>query len=291
MTRAVELLGIGSDNLRAVPLDGLRRMRPDALAAAIDDDLAAGVTPIAVIATAGTTLTGAIDPLAELAEVCAERGVWLHVDGAYGLPAAAGPRSRRAVRRARARRLLQRRRPQVALPAEGVRRGARPRRRRRSPGRSRTSGLPAAPAARAARRRHHARVLAALPRAEALARVPGPRRRRSSARRSHGTSTRPTCCTAARRRRRTSRSPDAPPQLSIVPIRHAPAGRRRPRRPQRAPRRRDPGRRPRLPRLGAHRRPGLAPAVLRELPHDRGGRARDPRGRARPGRRLAGEAA
>ena len=62
---------------------------------------------------------------------------------------------------------------------------------------------------------------------------------------------------------------------------HAP-GRRRPRRAQRAARRRDPGRRPRLPGLGADRRPGLAPAVLRELPHDRGGRAGDPRRRARP---------
>jgi aromatic-L-amino-acid decarboxylase len=91
VTRAIELLGIGSDNLRAVPLDGLRRMRPEALARAVDADIADGVTPIAVIATAGTTLTGAIDPLAALAEVCRERGVWLHVDGAYGLPAAAVP--------------------------------------------------------------------------------------------------------------------------------------------------------------------------------------------------------
>ncbi len=63
MTRAVELLGIGSDNLRAIEIDGLRRMRPEALDAAIADDLAAGVTPVAVVATAGTTLTGAIDPL------------------------------------------------------------------------------------------------------------------------------------------------------------------------------------------------------------------------------------
>ena len=88
ITRAVELLGIGSENLRALPIDAERRMRADALAAAIDDDLDAGITPIAVVATAGTTLTGAIDPVDPIADVCAGRGVWLHVDGAYGLPAA-----------------------------------------------------------------------------------------------------------------------------------------------------------------------------------------------------------
>jgi aromatic-L-amino-acid decarboxylase len=64
-------------------------MRPDALADAIDADVASGATPVAVVATAGTTLTGAVDPTGELADVCARRGVWLHVDGAYGLPAAA----------------------------------------------------------------------------------------------------------------------------------------------------------------------------------------------------------
>ena len=88
ITRAVELLGIGSDNLRALPIDEERRMRPDALAEALDDDLADGITPIAVVATSGTTLTGAIDPIDQIADVCAGRGVWLHVDGAYGLPAA-----------------------------------------------------------------------------------------------------------------------------------------------------------------------------------------------------------
>jgi aromatic-L-amino-acid/L-tryptophan decarboxylase len=91
VTRAVELLGIGSDNLRAIPLDALRRMRPDALEDAIANDVAHGVTPIAVIATAGTTLTGAIDPIGGIADVCEPRSIWLHVDGAYGLPAASVP--------------------------------------------------------------------------------------------------------------------------------------------------------------------------------------------------------
>jgi aromatic-L-amino-acid/L-tryptophan decarboxylase len=88
ITRAVELLGVGSDRLRDVPIDAEHRMRPDLLAEAIDRDIADGVTPVAVVATAGTTLTGAIDPLAPIAEICEARGIWFHVDGAYGLPAA-----------------------------------------------------------------------------------------------------------------------------------------------------------------------------------------------------------
>ncbi|HEY7667804.1 MAG TPA: aminotransferase class V-fold PLP-dependent enzyme [Actinomycetota bacterium] len=91
ITRAVELLGIGSDNLHDLPIDEAHRMRPDALAETLDRDRAAGITPIAVVATAGTTLTGAIDPIDAIADVCAERGVWLHVDGAYGAPAASVP--------------------------------------------------------------------------------------------------------------------------------------------------------------------------------------------------------
>jgi aromatic-L-amino-acid decarboxylase len=86
--RAAELLGIGAANVRPIGLDADRRMVPGEVAEALDRDRAAGVTPVAVIATAGTTLTGAVDPIAPLAALCRERGVWLHVDGAYGLPAA-----------------------------------------------------------------------------------------------------------------------------------------------------------------------------------------------------------
>jgi aromatic-L-amino-acid decarboxylase len=91
ITRAVELLGIGSDNLRDLPVDAHRRMVPEVLADAIDHDIANGVVPVAVVATGGTTLTGAIDPIDRIADVCDERNVWLHVDGAYGLPAASLP--------------------------------------------------------------------------------------------------------------------------------------------------------------------------------------------------------
>lgn len=88
ITRAVETLGIGSRNLRAIALGPGRGLEPKELARAIDRDRADGVTPIAVVATAGTTLTGAVDPLDAIADVCDERNVWLHVDGAYGVPAA-----------------------------------------------------------------------------------------------------------------------------------------------------------------------------------------------------------
>lgn len=89
--RAVEVCGLGNSAVRRVPIDDRRRMRPDALDKALSADAAAGVVPVAVVATAGTTLTGAVDPLDEVAGVCARHGAWLHVDGAYGLPAAAAP--------------------------------------------------------------------------------------------------------------------------------------------------------------------------------------------------------
>jgi aromatic-L-amino-acid decarboxylase len=85
--KALELLGIGSSNLRIVEQDRCLRMSPESLDKQIADDLREGHVPIAVIATAGTVNTGAIDPLDEIADVCARHNVWLHVDGAYGAPA------------------------------------------------------------------------------------------------------------------------------------------------------------------------------------------------------------
>lgn len=85
--KAIELLGIGSDNLRIVPSDRTLRMVPAALDKIITEDIARGDIPMAVIGSAGTVNTGAIDPLDALADLCARRGVWFHVDAAYGGPA------------------------------------------------------------------------------------------------------------------------------------------------------------------------------------------------------------
>jgi glutamate/tyrosine decarboxylase-like PLP-dependent enzyme len=85
--KAAELLGMGSANVRVVPSDSGLRIRPDALDDMIRADLAAGHIPVAVVATVGTVNTGAIDPIADIAEVCGRHGVWLHVDAAYGGPA------------------------------------------------------------------------------------------------------------------------------------------------------------------------------------------------------------
>jgi glutamate/tyrosine decarboxylase-like PLP-dependent enzyme len=85
--KVVELIGVGSDHLRTIEHDDAWRMRAGALAARIRQDRREGLTPVAVIASAGTVNTGAIDPLEAIADVCREHDVWLHVDGAYGAPA------------------------------------------------------------------------------------------------------------------------------------------------------------------------------------------------------------
>jgi len=92
LDKAARILGVRADHVRAIAIDERRAMRPGALADAIDADRRAGLTPVLVCATAGTTNTGAIDPTPDIAPVARERGVWLHVDGAYGAPAALGAR-------------------------------------------------------------------------------------------------------------------------------------------------------------------------------------------------------
>ncbi len=84
VARAARILGFRPSQLRVLPVDSAFRLEPATLAEAIDVDAAAGRTPLVAIATAGSTNTGAVDPLDELAEVCRARGVWLHVDAAYG---------------------------------------------------------------------------------------------------------------------------------------------------------------------------------------------------------------
>ena len=85
--KAIELLGFGSSAIRTLPVDADFQMNVDALDQAIEDDLARGVQPIAVVASAGTTNTGAIDDIDRIADVCQRHGIWLHVDAAYGGPA------------------------------------------------------------------------------------------------------------------------------------------------------------------------------------------------------------
>ena len=84
VARAFEVLGLGSDALRAVPTRHDFTMDADALDAAIRKDSDAGLDPFAVIATAGTVNTGAIDDLGEISKIAQNRGLWLHVDGAFG---------------------------------------------------------------------------------------------------------------------------------------------------------------------------------------------------------------
>lgn len=78
------LAGFPEANVRSVPSDTLFRLRPDALEAMIEEDRGRGLTPFLVVASAGTTNTGAVDPLPELADLAARHGLWLHVDAAYG---------------------------------------------------------------------------------------------------------------------------------------------------------------------------------------------------------------
>jgi aromatic-L-amino-acid decarboxylase len=89
--RGLRFLGVPAEALRRLPSDADFHLSPSVLREAILRDRSRGLSPAAVIATAGTIGSGAVDPLEDLAEVCGETGVWLHVDGAYGALAAAAP--------------------------------------------------------------------------------------------------------------------------------------------------------------------------------------------------------
>lgn len=86
--KSMALLGLGRDNLRLIPCDEDFQLRTDELQKAIDADRRTGKHPLAIVATAGTVNTGAIDPLLEMARVAKAEQLWMHVDGAYGALAA-----------------------------------------------------------------------------------------------------------------------------------------------------------------------------------------------------------
>ena len=82
--KSARLAGVFEDRVRSVPVDDSFRMRVDALAEAIGRDRDAGLAPFLVVSSAGTTNTGAVDPLDAVADLCAAEGLWHHCDGAYG---------------------------------------------------------------------------------------------------------------------------------------------------------------------------------------------------------------
>ncbi|HEY0690922.1 MAG TPA: pyridoxal-dependent decarboxylase [Kribbella sp.] len=92
--RSAAVLGLGRSSTRHVPCDMRQRIDLGALRAAMDEDFRAGIVPVAVVGVAGTTDTGAVDPLQSLAEIARERRTWFHVDGAYGLAAFSSQRLR-----------------------------------------------------------------------------------------------------------------------------------------------------------------------------------------------------
>ncbi len=87
VARALRVLGIASDAIRAIPSDRDYRLSVNALKDAVAGDRAAGRRPFCLVANAGTTNTGAVDPLRELADLCRSEALWFHIDGAYGAPA------------------------------------------------------------------------------------------------------------------------------------------------------------------------------------------------------------
>ena len=85
VTRAAAVLGLGRRNVVEIPVDDACRIRLDLLRDQLAADAKDDIIPLALVATAGTVNTGAVDPIAEMRELATEFGAWLHVDGAYGL--------------------------------------------------------------------------------------------------------------------------------------------------------------------------------------------------------------
>jgi glutamate/tyrosine decarboxylase-like PLP-dependent enzyme len=98
LAKNLRLLGLGEGHVVKLPVDGAFRLDPAALRAAIARDRAAGRRPFCVIANAGTTNTGAVDPLREIGEICRAHDLWLHVDGAYGAAAVLTARGKALLR-------------------------------------------------------------------------------------------------------------------------------------------------------------------------------------------------
>ncbi|WP_412538770.1 aminotransferase class V-fold PLP-dependent enzyme [Longispora sp. K20-0274] len=91
IARAARTIGLGGHRIRSVPMTADWRMDPDALRRAIAADRAGGLRPFCVVSTAGSTATGAVDPIADISGICREQGLWHHVDGAFGGLGAAHP--------------------------------------------------------------------------------------------------------------------------------------------------------------------------------------------------------
>jgi glutamate/tyrosine decarboxylase-like PLP-dependent enzyme len=95
--RGLVTIGFAPDEIRVIPTDGQLRMTAGAVREAIDADRRAGLAPRFIVATAGTTNTGAVDELPGLAQLAAAEDMWFHVDGAYGAPGALCPAGREAL--------------------------------------------------------------------------------------------------------------------------------------------------------------------------------------------------
>jgi L-2,4-diaminobutyrate decarboxylase len=98
VARSTKVMGWGAEGVTSVPVDANFRLRPEALGDALAAARKAGRRPIAVVASAGSTATGAFDPLEAVADFCARHELWFHVDGAHGASAALSPRFRQQVK-------------------------------------------------------------------------------------------------------------------------------------------------------------------------------------------------